>query len=521
MSKLAAIWARVSTAAQTETSLQSQMERTSVVLKTAGYEVPPSHTLSVDWSSLDLFACPDFQRLRGWIQRREIDAVGVFDRDRLEAQGLQRLVFLSECKEADVELVICQGPPIFGEPEGQLVELALALGKERSVLRARQGARDGLHDRALKRRLPTSHHKVFGYKWSGERHLVPDTDWPTIKLIFDMVLEGQTYHPVIQELGRKGILSPNGLMEWNKTTISSIVNNPVYAGRYYALKKQAVKPVRRRGNSYGNSSQRKLPLEEAVHLSEVQIVDAPITWEQRSQILGQLGQHQRLAQRNSRADYLLRGLIFCQTHKGKKGEPRRYHGRPHGNSWCYVCPVGKDCNRPYLNGPVAEEYVKMVIRMLLSASPDELVKDQGIRGKTKVSLLAEIDKLGNDYDQAINLETKLEDNHLSGKIDPEVYERLRLSYRARRQWAVDSREAIQEKLVQLERKQEAVNALGTLKERLLGRMDSLTKTEWRSLLTNLNFEVHINTDGFTEYVLGLPLDGVEKGNNALGRPGHG
>ncbi|GAJ00134.1 unnamed protein product, partial [marine sediment metagenome] len=32
--------------------------------------------------------------------------------------------FLSECKAAGVELVICQGPPIIDAPEGQIVELA-------------------------------------------------------------------------------------------------------------------------------------------------------------------------------------------------------------------------------------------------------------------------------------------------------------------------------------------------------------------------------------------------------------
>jgi len=518
MSKLAAVWARVSTTGQAETSLPSQVERCKAALKSAGYEVPSSYILAVDWSSYDLFACPDFQRLRGWIQRREIEAIGIFDRDRLEAQGLQRLVFLSDCKEVGVELIICQGPPILNEPEGQLIELALALGKERSVLRARQGSRDGLHDRAIKRRLPTSYHKIYGYKWSGDRRLIPDADWPTVKLIFDMALEGETYHPIIQELKKRGILSPGGLAEWNKATISSILHNPVYAGRYYALKKQAVKPVNRRGNSYGNSSQRKLPLEKAVYLPEIEIVDAPITWEQWFQIFDQLEKHQKLAQRNGRADYLLRGLIFCETHKGIKGEPRRYHGRPRGNSWCYVCPVGTGCRRPYLNGPLAETHVKSFVRMLLLANADKLIKNQGMQGKTKVSLLAKLDKLEHDYNQAVNLEAKLENRNLLGEIDPEVYERLRLSYRAKRRWAIDSKEATQKELAQLKREQEAVNSLLDLKEKFAGRIDSLTKGEWRSLLSSLNFEVHINTEGFGEYALGLPLNIGEMGNIGLGRP---
>ena len=60
--------------------------------------------------------------------------------------------------------------------EGQLVELALALGKERSVLRAQQGARDGLRDRARLKGLPPNMPKTYGMRWEGNR-LVPDENY--------------------------------------------------------------------------------------------------------------------------------------------------------------------------------------------------------------------------------------------------------------------------------------------------------------------------------------------------------
>lgn len=58
MSKIAAIWARVSTEGQAETSLPSQIARVTEKLEAAGYTVPPDRVLSVSWSSLDLFRCP-------------------------------------------------------------------------------------------------------------------------------------------------------------------------------------------------------------------------------------------------------------------------------------------------------------------------------------------------------------------------------------------------------------------------------------------------------------------------------
>jgi len=62
--------------------------------------------------------------------------VEVLDRDRLQAQWLQRLLFLSVCQEYGVSMITAQGLSVLEGPEGQPVELALALGKERLVLRA-------------------------------------------------------------------------------------------------------------------------------------------------------------------------------------------------------------------------------------------------------------------------------------------------------------------------------------------------------------------------------------------------
>src|SRR3990172_6372953 len=61
------------------------------------------------------------------------------------------------------------GPPMLEGPEGQLVELALAIGKERSVERAQQGARDGLRDRAKLKGLPTTRGNPYGYCFDETR----------------------------------------------------------------------------------------------------------------------------------------------------------------------------------------------------------------------------------------------------------------------------------------------------------------------------------------------------------------
>ena len=60
---IAAIWCRVSTHDQRELSLESQEVAVRRILEAEGYTVPPQYILQVDWTSLDLMACPQFQLL--------------------------------------------------------------------------------------------------------------------------------------------------------------------------------------------------------------------------------------------------------------------------------------------------------------------------------------------------------------------------------------------------------------------------------------------------------------------------
>ncbi len=497
--KPAAIWTRVSTHDQAETSLPGQVERCKDKLQEAGYTI--LYIFQADWSSMDLFLCPQFQELRRLIMNSEIKALAVFDRDRLQAKGLQRLVFLSECRDAKVELIICQGPPILEEPEGQLVELALAIGKERQVLRARQGSRDGLYDRATKRRLPTTYHKIYGRKWDKQNNrLLRDENATTVDLIFDMLLEGNSYTPIIKELKQRGILSPAGYPDWNKTTLSAIVHNPVYAGSYYALKNQAVEPKKRRGNTYGNSSCRKLPLDEAHYISEIEVVEPSITWEQRQQILDQLAKHQKLAQRNAHRDYLLRGMIFCGTHRGKKGEPRRYHGQPHGKAgrWRYVCPVG-GCTRPYLSGPKIEQYVKKVVIGLVTDQSNEYYLPfyrKFSHNFTKDTLHRELLSLRQKYQKNINDEVKLEERILAGKVHPEAEKVLKDKLEAAREWIKKEEATKLNQLNILGKEDAAKQSLDDMRKKYNEKMKSncLAKEEWRKIFIALSLSIQVQNE---------------------------
>lgn len=497
----AAIWARVSTQDQAETSLPSQVARCQEKLEQSGFSI--THILQADWSSLDLFSCPQFQELRALILKRKIEALAIYDRDRLEAKGVQRLVFISECKEAGVELVIYSGSPILDEPEGQLVEMALAIGKERQVLRAKQGAKDGLHDRAVRRRLPVSFHKVFGYQWKREKDsisLVPDEDYEKVKLIFDMLLRGSSYGDIIQELKTRGIPSPTGQTIWNRPTLCNFVYNPLYAGRYYALRKQAVGPKRRQkdedGNSisYGNSSVKRVPLEESCYLPEILVERSPINWRQRLKILDQLAKHQKLAKRNGKRDYLLRGLIFCETHKGKGGEPRRFHGtiKEGGKFRYYKCPEG-GCSHSYIEASKIEMEAKEQVEALLTlnAEKGEVFGKMPMAEATEQSISKELKLIRTEYQRKIDALAQLEEKHLLKELSGEIYERTKENLEGRCSWIKAREDELLAQLNQLSKTDDASAVLFELWEEFEDGWRELHEEDWQRLFMLLNLEIHV------------------------------
>jgi len=490
--KVAGIWARVSTSGQT--SLPDQIGRAKEKLEQKGYIVPADRILAVDWTSLDLFSCPEFQRLISWVKRQEIQGLGILDRDRLQAEGVQRLTFLAECRDAGVDLVICQGPELIDGDEGQLIELALSIGKKRSVLRAKQGAKDGMHDKVVRDRKPTSRHRIYGYRWETDTRLVPTEDWDTAKLILDLVLKGIPYRQIVKQLKKGGILSPNGSPEWEPSTISSvIVRNPVYAGRYYALGKYVCQPQKRKANRYGNTSVRTVPLEQRVYLPEVEVVNPPINWEQFLQIQQRIRKNQQLAQRNAKHDYLLRGIIFCETHYGKKGEPRIYFGHPANGTYYYQCPVG-GCKHPNLNGAEIEREVKNTVQSILNLEPDEFyerIANRQSKAGLEQSLDKELKSLEAKYNRNLNAETELERKDLLGQLHPEVYRRIKSQLQAERIWIEERKQAITDQLAQLGREAEAVESLQQIRASFKNRLDDLTDDEWRQLFIALNLEIHI------------------------------
>jgi hypothetical protein len=453
--------------------------------------VPEDHILAVSWTSLELFDCPEFLRLASWVKHKEIDAVGMLDRDRLQSIPEQRLAFLAECRESNTEIVLCQGPAMIEGDMGVLIEHVQAIAKKQQVLRAKLGAKDGLHDKVTKDRKPISRHKIFGYCWETDTRMVPTADWETLKLIFNLAYEGKTLYAIQRELKKRAIPSPKGGDTWERSSILSILRNPAYGGRYYALRHLAVKPDTRKAKTFGNSSTKCLPLDKATWLTEVEVVNPPLPWERWFELYERRQRNWELSQRHARANFVLRGFIRCGTHLGKKGEPLKYFGQPQGKSYKYTCPKG-GCDHPNLNGPRLFQEIEEGVKKVLNAELDEFYgrfSDKRNRAETAISLQNELQTLRIRYDKIINAETELESRNLLGQEHPEVYRRVKTRLHSQRKWIQERQEHIEGMLAQVGREVNVIASLNEIRAKFNGRLDELTDAEWRQLFIILNLEI--------------------------------
>jgi hypothetical protein len=496
MNKVAAIWARVSDPKQEEPSVDRQVATVKAWLEEQGYSVPSDKIIKVVWTSKKILNCPDMQRLLSWVKTGEVKAVGMTHLDRLSGRPGHMSQIFETLKDANCQL-LAKDTPLPTGLMGEMVALVMTLGKAMQVDKADNGAKQGLRDRVERKRLPTSKHRVYGYQWASDNVVEPDHERPeryeARKLMCDMAVKGATYFDIQKELRKQGVLSPSGNPEWDRSSIALIVNDPINGGRYYALKHEACEPKKRKVAKEGNTSSRYKSLDEAVYLPEVKVIDPPITWEQYLQLQARHQVNQKLASRNGKREYLLRGFIKCYTHHGKKGEPRTYYGRPNGNSYIYACPVG-GCAHPNLHGPRTEDMVKQHTRWLLNRQPEEFyryVGDRGNKAQTRESLENEKRNLESKYNRNVNAETELEKRDLSGQVHPEVYRRLKSSYQAERLWIDERKETIEQQLAQLEKQADIADTWWKLRERVAGRIDQLTSAEWREIFITLNLQVSV------------------------------
>ena len=252
-------------------------------------------------------------------------------------------------------------------------------------------------------------------------------------------------------------------------------------------------------------------------MENIQVVDSPLTWEQRGYILDQIGKRQKLASRNAKREYLMRGRIFCEEHHGKKGEPSVYQGMAKRGTYSYRCNIG-GCRTPYIDGGWIDVFVKTLVTGLLSLNNEQFFKliiNKRTRQKNKESLKKELVRLETEYERLVNNAAQLEDERINRRYEKDIekYERLNLLYQTRREGVKDRQNRILHELAQLGNEQNVVDSFTQLKNKFVARLNEslpdrrapelispneatnpLTDREWQHFLSAISCELHIHNE---------------------------
>ena len=284
-------------------------------------------------------------------ETRRFDAVVIYATSRLSRDLFHALAYERELQAAGVEVfyALTAGDPT--SPEGRLIRHVFQaldqfevekLGREvrrGQTENTRQGYRNG-------GRAP------YGYRLKREPHpnpararvgdtksrLVPDPDRaPVIVEMFDRYLAGWGYKEIADHFNRPGGPPPpshvdtkrNTSSKWSKSTIRSMLENPVYAGRLYwnRLDFRAVKQ--------GSGPLVRRDPEDWVQAAERHEALIPEDWFERAVE----ERHRRSATRGSprrrkpKRFYLLRGIVHCATGHN----PLRMQGKPRKGITYYAC----------------------------------------------------------------------------------------------------------------------------------------------------------------------------------------
>jgi site-specific DNA recombinase len=406
---VAAIYTRVSTVKQEEegTSLDTQVERCLAFAQAKGLTVPQDLIIRETWTGTELHERPKLGKVRELIRERKVEAVVVYDLDRLSRKQLHQAVVLDECDQHDVTLHVVEGE-LDRSALGEFVRSARGLIAEIEREKIVERSKRGREARVKLRGLPISNYRApYGYRFvddigpSGKvirkaRFELDDETAPTARWILQELAAGGSCNKIAASLNARGVPTPTqraGAI-WRASTISKLVRNPIYKGKPEAYRYKQEKTAE--GNLRWNLSGDGVALSEGAAPA---LVDE-LTFDRAISVLSA---NKTLATRTVQPEgALLRGFVFC-GYCGKTARVQRTKTKEHlgyhvytcnsANASIYKCPswsmLSQKLDREVWDRMVNELFGDEAMRKMLRKSKPKL--DQGNVQKTLERHLKRLD----------------------------------------------------------------------------------------------------------------------------------
>ncbi len=381
-----ALYGRVSSSNQeNEGTIETQLLAAKEFAEKNGLNIVQTY-LDNGWSG-DTLERPSLDQLRMDAKKKIWDTVLVYDPDRLARRGAWQEVVIEELKEREIEVLFVTIPTpktdediIMYKMRGVFTEYERMKIKERFRLGKVRKATDG---HIIVSEAP------YGYTFILKKGKRGDADFEqghyeinneeaqVVKDIFSWVAnDGLTLRAVVRKLKDLNIQprkSKRGV--WSTSTLSTLLRNKTYIGEGHYGASYAVvptNPLKKEGyKKIKKTSRRNKPENEWIIIPTPKLIDNDLF--DRAGL--RLKTNFETSVRNTKNEYLLSGMIWCDCGKRRAGE-----GPQKGKHLYYRCtdrvksfPLPPECTEKGLNARIVDEKVWHGIMNLMS-SPELLLK---------------------------------------------------------------------------------------------------------------------------------------------------
>ena len=370
----AVIYARVSTERQRDKhTIDSQLSVLPEIIKQKGYNHVYDPYIDDGISGETIIERPAMLKLLEDAEQGLFDAVFVVDIDRLtrSRKSIDWEIIKDTLRKGNVKLITPGTHYNFEDLEQELSSDFLsrisAYEKKKIIQRMMRGKKEKAKQGKFIGGIP-----LYGYTYDEDtkEYEIVEDEAKVIRNIFDLCIQGKSIRQIPKQLNDMGISTPTvsrGYSKshnnsWASSTVKNILNNPAYAGE----------PNRWVHIRVDRKELKKRPKDEWF-TTEITPIISRETFELA---LEALKSRQVLAKRNSKREYLLSGLIFCETCGSKMtGECSR--GKK--ELLYYVCQNGRRKHLEYkcpirsVRAPDIEEAVWGELKRLLK-TPELLKK---------------------------------------------------------------------------------------------------------------------------------------------------
>lgn len=226
----------VSSASSNDISINEQIYELLEYIRGISNSVEVARYADVNASGLTVRGRTDFQKMMVDAEKGAFDMIVTRDISRFGRKALDGFYYVDKLKQFGVVHLVRDNIRT-DDIEGEF-KLALLAGfcqdeKRKQSERVRWGQKVARDNGVV-----FGNGNVLGYDRIDGRYIINPEQAETVRMIFDLYLNGKSVRNICTKLEEQGRLTSTGKSIWQPSTVARALKNPIYCGKIYYPKSQ-------------------------------------------------------------------------------------------------------------------------------------------------------------------------------------------------------------------------------------------------------------------------------------------